>query len=417
MGQHKTNPKLKKWEEFVPEYVSIINNFFLYGKGKGVPVLFVEGLEDKRFYDNIFPIKVRRKAYEINLDKCPVFVEKFNTIDRKYIQQFGAPYFSKEESNTKLKARIEETNQKIEKTQTNAENIGKVLICKFVEEVGKACSSGNYTNIKGFGFVDRDFKVEEQVEALQYNKENLAYTLAHDYETSIFYLFFPKIFKEKLAENKRENFTKKLIKILEFLIKQGVLEKRSLYGGFKLKDDGDNYFLRNISKDNFLPEGLKENIQKKILSNNPADNLFNFEENYFDFNKYYENCLNLLNNDYDKKVFWRFYSSYTNDVKKIGLDNLEEEIKYWLCTEKDDGKLLEKFKLINGHLLWKHLILNFSMELNISDKEIELDEYREYYKEHKHDKALTALLLKYVNKEKLFDNPPLSLYLEFLEND
>ena len=412
MKQHKPNPKLKKWEEFVPEYVSIINNFFQYGKD--VPVLFVEGSEDKRFYDNIFPVKVIRKGYEFNVDKCPVFVGKFNTIDRKYIQQFGAPYFVKEESNNSRQKRIKKANKDIGENKVKAEKVDYISICKFVEEIGKKCFSEKYDHIKGFGFVDRDFKNKE-IQDMEYKKNNLGYTLAHDYETSIFYLFFPSLCKE---EYKNDDFVRKVSLILEFLIKQGVLEYCSNKSNYTFTHL-NKYALKTITKDNFSPEKIKkENISKIIKAEDPTKLFFDvdFMCLYFNFDDYllaqkddkkkpFQNISSekpySLDSDQDKKAYSLFIRDYNSVIHKIYNCNLQQEVCKWLKGEENEC-ILELLRWCNGHLLWKHLILNFGNMFNVtSDREL-TDKFFHHIKE---------------NKAKLCKNPPLSLYLEFLEND
>ena len=77
-------------------------------------------------------------------------------------------------------------------------------------------------------------------------------------------------------------------------------------------------------------------------------------------------------------------------------------IKNWIEKKQPNKRMDKIFYYSNGHLLWKHFILNLGSMFDV-----------------KNEDELTDMFINYIsdNKEKLFDNPPLSLYLKFLEND
>lgn len=85
----------KSWKDFVLAYLSIMNDFYLYGQN--VPVLFVEGEADKNFYSQIFPISKNGNVIEVKRNN--IFMGKFYESKEleggDYINLFGNSYFKK----------------------------------------------------------------------------------------------------------------------------------------------------------------------------------------------------------------------------------------------------------------------------------------------------------------------------------
>lgn len=407
----------KTWLSIVPSYLKLIDTFFCYGQN--APVLFVEGPSDKKYYEQV-----------VNLftgDNCPIFVAGFNELERKYIQQFGSPYFDPEFSNTKKKNMLENINNNIKRLDMSADSN-----CKFVEEVGKICKRSSreiqtnkklisLNHINGFGIVDRDFYQDQTVKGLQYDKNNLAYTVAHDYETSIFYLFFPLICDAKLKED--ESFIYKLSALLEFVGTQGILQKCSL--------NSCNYSkhltecLKCITNYVFMPENKNETDKRKLILHdkeyNPAKGYFveYVNRQYFDFDGYLNAQI-----DNSKKPFqslpdgnkpysiddqrdisnYKDFCNYFELERKSIFKNFDfyDQTKQWL-NNNDKNNMLKLFQYANGHILWEHFIKVFG-----GNQPYRFDT----------DKELTDYFINYIktHKDKLLEYSPLKQYLEYRQS-
>ena len=354
------------WRNFVPTYLMLINNFFSSSKGvKKILTLFVEGKADKDFYDRLFPHKISK-------DEVPqIFMGNFyksKWLDADTITLFGNPY---------LKADLQARRIKYRELKDNVNELYQagVYNCKFVEEVGRVFGSANkdgfskFNNIEGFAFADRDFNSNDYVENWKYNKNNLAYSFAHDYETTIFYLFLPF-----LCESKQVAIDiKKLGNLLWLTAGQGYLEKFSI--------ENPNFNLQRFSNYNFFDDDKWPKINEKYN----RDGLFDFDAYIDDYKG-------------DKGDLGIEFIKFKDDV----LMNYYNNIIDWVKNKKQSDILTKLFCLSNGHFLWKQFVQIFGKQFDVQN-----------------DSELTRLFMEYIvenQNEALLKQSPVKEYLEFYNN-
>ena len=364
-----------EWTKFVPSYLALINDFFSYSKSnEKVMTLFVEGKADKEFFEKIFPLKINDSEREI---KSPhIFMGNFyrsKWLDENTIMLFGNPYLKEELKRQKVRYR--DIKEKVNEIHQE-----KVHNCKFVEEVGRVfgvvgknsnIQQQNFSNINGFSFVDRDFNDESYVDRWKYDSNNISYSVAHDYETTIFYLFFPYLCEEK---NIKVDI-RKLGRVLWLTTNQGFLEKFSIMH--------PELELKKLSNFNFYDEDKWGRINDE----------YNDAENLFDFEKYIRNECQIEIDALEKEL--------NMFIKNIS-SGFYKNIKDWIENKNQTEVMNKIFCFSNGHLLWKHFILNFGDLFSVDN-----------------DEELTTMFVEYIMKKKkeiLIQKSPLKEYLEFYNN-
>lgn len=403
----KTNPNIEEtdnslntWNKFVPTYLALINDFYSYkGTKEKIPVIFIEGKTEMDAY----------KGLGINeLKNVDFFMANFYPYDDKGndIALFGNTYKKADLNSEFYYDWFKEGSEELTKLKDDVE------CCKFVEEVGQLFNSNykdangkayNFKNIEGFGFVDRDFKTVDEVEKMSYAYKMLSYTIAHDFETSLFFMGFPLLLSDGLK--KEEEFVKKLTNLIEIIAKQGVLQSSSIKFEQKMKDEKQGteeirktrFLLNYVTYYNFIPEKIDKDWKNRNKAIAVIDKVNAFSPNEkleFDFNNYLEELpkksegftfpYNIKNDNYKK--FVEFFKK-DETFKEFEFEN---ETKNWLCGKKN--KMLNVFRYSNGHFLWK-MVFCWLKELNFSEK-----------------KDLTNKLMKNVANMQLEKNDPIKTY-------
>ena len=328
----------------------------LHGQNEKLQMLFVEGLSDQAFYHGLF--SQLKSAYP-DLD-CSI--ETPTTVD---FNSYGIATIT-HVMNCDLVKRIGE------------------LFCKNNQEQNARRVHKELSNIECFGFVDRDFKDDREIKGRQYSITNNAYTVAHDLETSVFYLVFPLICSDEKKNNK--SFVKKLSILLEFLGKQGVLQKCSI----DTKSEGIvKQVLEWISYLSFLPEknagGYRDCLNRKgldsLLETDEIDVIKSLDLCYegctsFDFDNHFKKAKKVLDScqafvlySFLRNIFSNFHNRFSKVVNYTFPASFDfyKETELWLSNK--DSQLKKVLQFANGHLLEKCFISAFRNDFSLFNKE------------------------------------------------
>ena len=344
MKQHKPNPKLKTtwvdiapklkttWVDIAPNFLRFRSNYFnvtMQNPQKN-NLVFVESKADKEIYATA----IKEDVDEKNIIPC----EFSSTMN---IEDFGRLYYY----------------DKVAGDYKNCEFIKKIS-----EEFEKKKHKEEYKNIDCFGLVDRDFN-EGQSQCGNYE-----FTSCHDYETTLFYLYFPACYENNKDIINLDTFGK----LLRFCTGQGILQKCSI----DKKGSAIENALHYISHYNFDPDKISRNYKKRkdVIDVIKESDFLKFQaKSEYDFDKYIEKILDEkeeMFKNWSKKPYhidtsdMEEYEGYKTAVRDM-LNQFSAfdycvEIKKWLKGE--DNEIIIAFRLMNGHILFEKLKEEFGMD-------------------------------------------------------
>lgn len=475
-----------RWDNVIESYLKYYNDYYDFSyigeDAKPYHLLFVEGFGDCLFYNDFFKKLLQKKRLDYTILKKNIlfdFTNKFND-DHKggkmHIDDYGQMIFNDEVYDDEIFIGRDTARQEKLQEKLNEEVISKVANAIYnptkpaktgSSEVEVVDYENKYYNFKFpikcldvynkiklnhidiFGIIDQDFGHNEIYSDGKLIK-NLSVSKFHDRETT-FMRYSLQNYVKKADSHIKPELINKIVDVLKYSTKQGILEKSSFILN-QLKNDPSYCINESLFSEcyNKITAYTKSKLESDYPNNLRFYDYLFFTDDKLRFSGHSQLNIKSLksyfiykfhindSSDPDAITAKGIYTSVINEINRIFTDfcsligcsndetsfdaSLDNIIRNWLNSsdyDLDNIAINRIFEYSNGHIILRHLLLdNGNSKLfykNKSSRDVDLL--------NTHDDDFEADLLNlFIDELNISDidvilnNSPLKEYISYRNN-